>query len=496
MKDLEGEKMRCVLILMDSLNRRALKAYNPDARGITPNLDVFVKDCIRFDNHYIGSAPCMPARRDLWTGRLGFLERGWGPVEAFDITFPMLLRKEGICTHIVTDHTHYFEIGGENYTYMFDTWQYERGQEFDAWISRVKKPVTDPDSYGKKSPQYLANKERFTSDAEYPSPKTFRTAAKWAQENAGADNFFLQVESFDPHEPFDAPQEFHDLYGEPPYDGPEFNWSSYAPVTEPPEAVERLNNCYLATLSMADKWLGYFLQSLKDNDLYDDTMIILTTDHGHLLGEHGFTGKNLMHAYNELAHIPLFIKLPDGRRAGTREDFITQNIDLMPTILEHFGAEVPDRVQGHSVLRQIEEPSLRRDYALYGWFGRAVNLFDGRYTYFRGPASLENKPLNVYCSLPTTIWRYYGEEYADNMEMGRFLPYTNYPVYRIPVSKEVDISGPISFVAQNELYDLKTDYLQQHPLQDAQIEEMMCEKMRQAMRQADSPAEQFVRLGL
>ena len=62
--------------------------------------------------------------------------------------------------------------------------------------------------------------------------------------------------------------------------------------------MEHLEKCYLGTLSMADYWFGRLLETLKKNNMYEDTLIIFTTDHGHMLGEHGFTGKNIMHAYN------------------------------------------------------------------------------------------------------------------------------------------------------------------------------------------------------
>ena len=114
-----------------------------------------------FENHFIGSAPCMPARRDIFTGRMQFLERGWGGIEPFDITLPEMLRKHKIFTHITTDHTHYFEIGGENYCQLFDTWDYHRGQEFDTWVSKIRKPQIDREAYGKKSSQYLLNKTRY-----------------------------------------------------------------------------------------------------------------------------------------------------------------------------------------------------------------------------------------------------------------------------------------------------------------------------------------------
>ena len=264
--------MKTILVLMDTLNRRYLKTYNERAKGITPNINAFSKDCIIYDNHFIGSAPCMPARRDIFTGRMQFLERGWGGVEPFDITLPSVLRENGVFTHITTDHTHYFEIGGENYCYLFNTWDYHRGQEFDTWISRVNQPSVDPESYGKKSSQYLLNRTKFTKESEYPSPRTFRSACSWVEQNKGADDFFLMVESFDPHEPFDCPEKYHQMYNDN-YVGREFCWPTYAEVTEPAEAVEHLEKCYLGTLSMADYWFGRLLETLKKNNMYEDCLL-------------------------------------------------------------------------------------------------------------------------------------------------------------------------------------------------------------------------------
>ena len=101
--------MKTILILMDTLQRKMLHAYNPDSPAITPNLDRLAARSMVFDQHYIGSAPCMPARRDILTGRLNFLERNWGPVEPFDVTLPALLRQHGVFSHLATDHYHYAE---------------------------------------------------------------------------------------------------------------------------------------------------------------------------------------------------------------------------------------------------------------------------------------------------------------------------------------------------------------------------------------------------
>lgn len=484
--------MRTILILLDSLNRHHLKCYNPNARGITPNIDKLAEESVVFDNHFIGSAPCMPARRDIFTGRTNFLERGWGGVEPFDITLPRELRKGNVFTHMTTDHYHYFEIGGENYCYLFNTWDFHRGQEIDTWVSKVEQPEKQ-DRYGKQFVQYDLNKTRFVSEADYPTPKTFQSACDWLADNRDSDDFFLMVECFDPHEPFDTPEEYLELYGDD-YKGKEFNWSTYATVTEPADAVKHLENTYLATLTMTDKWLGTFIQSLKDNGFYDNSMIILTTDHGHMLGEHGFTGKNFMHAYNEMAHIPLLVRLPGGEKAG-REQALTQNVDLMPTVLNYHNCPIPNRVKGRDLFDKTLPP---REQLIYGWFGRAVNVYDGRYTYFKGPKDKENKPLYQYCGMPSSIWHYlyFGEEFAATIEMGRYLPYTNYPVYRFPINHELGYGGNIDFVAESELYDLDTDYKQLHPLKDPDLEMEMCRKLIKAMEEAQAPTEQFERLGL
>ena len=104
--------MKAILIMMDTCCRHMLRLYRPEAKASTPNIDRLAERSLVFDNHFIASAPCMPARRDILTGRVNFLERGWGPVEPYDVTLPRILRENGIFTHIVTDHSHYMEIGG------------------------------------------------------------------------------------------------------------------------------------------------------------------------------------------------------------------------------------------------------------------------------------------------------------------------------------------------------------------------------------------------
>ena len=132
--------MKAVFVLSDSLNRHFLPSYGNDWVQ-APNIDRLARRSVTFDNHWIGSAPCMPARRDILTGRLNFLEREWSGLEPFDRPFTRLLRNNGIHTHMETDHYHYFHVGGENYHTQFGSWRFHRGQEWDVWASTIRPPA-------------------------------------------------------------------------------------------------------------------------------------------------------------------------------------------------------------------------------------------------------------------------------------------------------------------------------------------------------------------
>lgn len=487
--------MKAILVLMDSLNKNYLSAYNPATYVHTPNISAFSEDSCVFENHFLSSAPCMPARRDLLTGRYSFLERCWGPIEAYDRTITQEFRKKGVYSHIVTDHCHYMDRGGENYLQEYSTWDYIRGQEYDPWVSKVTQ-VPPFEHYGHVFPQYELNHTKFIEETDYPTPRTFEAACKWLQENKDEDNYFLQVEVFDPHEPFDTPKNYKDMYPDD-YEGPRFNCSSYEAVTEPAEAIEHLQHRYAACVSMTDAWFGKLVKTLQDLDLYDDTLIILTTDHGHLLGEHGFTGKNFTHGYNQLSNIPLMVRYPGCRHHGERFNYLTQMIDLSVTLLDYFGCDVPETMLGTSLLPVLSERrQVTKNAAFFGWFGGPVNVCDGQYTYFRAAVREDNTPLYNYCSTPTTLLRFLAHTNRESIEMGRYLPYTDFPVYKIPAPFPIGHFKSSKYVRESLLFDYVNDPEQAHPIQDPAIEALMIEKLVQLMQWAGAPEEQYERLGL
>ena len=131
--------MRLIFVLLDSLNRRALGPYGGTIG--TPNFDRLARRAVTFDCHYVGSLPCIPARRDLQTGRASFFHRSWGPMEPFDQSFTGVLRGKGVYSHLVTDHYHYFREGGSHYHTRYDSWNLIRGQENDNWKALVDPPL-------------------------------------------------------------------------------------------------------------------------------------------------------------------------------------------------------------------------------------------------------------------------------------------------------------------------------------------------------------------
>lgn len=493
--------MKTVFVILDTLRADFLQPYgNPWVH--TPNLARLAERSVTFDNHWVGSLPCMPARRELMTGRHNFLERGWGPLEPFDDVLPHLLRQvqpKPVFSHLITDHYHYFYLGGEGHNNSFNTWQFERGQENDFWISRVDAPALPP-SLGNNAnrPQNYLNRIAQREEAAFSGPRCVQHAMRWLEENGDSDNWFLQLELFDPHEPFYVVQEYLDLYGDD-WDGPVYDWPEYGVVKDDPKAVQHIRRCYAALLTMTDRWLGKLWDTFDARDLWKDTAVVLTTDHGTMLGEHQYWMKNAMPVYNEIAHIPLIVHQPGSRQGGSRRSALTQTTDLMPTFLDYYGAPVPPHLHGTSLRPVLEADQPVHDSVIYGYFGKALNLTDGRSTYFRDPVQPEST-VYAYTAMPTGFHGFLPRAELAEAETGRFLGHTyNIPVYKIPTKGQPPLhhgEPEGAYAPHDELFDIATDPTQQHALSDPARERHFQDLMREHLRRVKAPEENFARLGL
>ena len=502
--------MRTIFVLFDSLNRRALQPYGGTSVE-TPNFLRLAERSVTFDNHYAGSLPCMPARRDLHSGRLNFLHRGWGPLEPFDHSFPALLHQHGVYSHLVSDHFHYWGDGGATYHNRYDTYDFIRGQEGDPWKAMVQPPWERlRELYHAKQfttqrrhklSRHLINRESIREYQDFPSVRCFDSGLDFIDNNHQADDWLLHLETFDPHEPFHAPAEFRKKFPTG-YRGPIFDWPPYARVTETPVECEEIRANYCAIMALCDHELGRLLDTMDQRKMWDDTALIVATDHGFLLGEHDWWAKNVMPCYNEVAHIPLFVHHPDFKsQAGTRSNALTQTMDLMPTFLDIFGAEIPEEVSAKSLLEVLRGDGSGRDAAIYGVFGSAINVTDGRYTYLLYPPDLHGGDLFQYTLMPMHLKELFSVAELGDATLAEPSKFTrNTPVLRVPATPKSPFynhQGPgVQHDATTVLFDLQTDPDQLHPINDAAIEARMRRLIVEQMQRAEAPPEYYHRFGL
>lgn len=499
--------MRVIMVMYDSLNRNMLEPYG--SRILTPGFRRLADHSVVFDCCYAGSLPCMPARRELHTGRYNFLHRSWGPLEPFDDSMPELLNCHGIHSHLVTDHYHYFEDGGATYHTRYRTWEGFRGQEGDGWKGAVgrNRPMSAGPSACKNRcdgledswlhnwvSQDLVNRSYMEEEAAQPQSRTFEAGKEFIKTNHGADQWFLQIETFDPHEPFFSQEKYRQRFPHV-YDGPLYDWPDYrkADQRDTPQEIAHLRAQYMALLSMCDEKLGEVLDLMDEYDMWKDTMLIVNTDHGFLLGEHGQWAKCHCPFYNEVARLPLFIWDPVSGKRGIRVRSLVQTIDLPATILKQFGIGLPENMEGIPLQQVMEEDRPVREAALFGLFGGQINCTDGRFVYMRSPVE-ESRVLYQYTLMPTCHGgrRAFisGEELKD-MTLGeggafsKFLPVMKIPCRNLPAQGKYDTM----------LFDLEQDEGQNTPCHDKESEKRMEQLMRKRMEDNGCPRELSARYG-
>ncbi|SKB72008.1 Arylsulfatase A [Arthrobacter sp. 31Cvi3.1E] len=485
--------MKAIVVLFDTLNRNYLPCYGADWTH-APNFERLGRETATFDTCYGGSMPCMPARRELHTGRYNFLHRSWGPLEPFDDSMPEILKDSGVYTHLVTDHQHYWEDGGATYHNRFRSFEFFRGQEGDRWKGVVADPEIPPSVSWRDNEawrQDWVNRQYLTDVRNHPQTLTVDAGIEFIETNSGSDNWMLQIECFDPHEPFLSYAEHKQHYLHD-YDGPHFDWPDYRRSVEDDAAIAHARREYAALLTMCDSSLGRILDSMDKNGLWDDTMLIVMTDHGLLLGEHGWWGKNVQPWYDENIHTPLFIWDPRTRVSNERRTSLVQTIDIAPTVLSYFGAPVPADMQGSDLAGTVHNDAPVREAGLFGSFGGHVSVTDGRYVYMRTSVSRDNQPLREFTLMPTHMNSRFSPSELRSATLVPPLPFTkDVPVLEVAGHA---IGNPFAFGCL--LFDLEADPEQNNPLIDDELEIRMMGLLVDEMRRNDAPASQFKRLGL
>jgi arylsulfatase A-like enzyme len=373
------KKNNIILIISDTFRNDLLLGGFKVKGGIyaeVSNLKKFTEESIFFRRTYCASFPTVPNRHDLLTGKYTFTYSDWAPLPKDEVVLPQILKKLGYVSMLIGDTPHIFK-DGFNYDRGFDGWVWIRGQENDRYRTDPENIVL-PCNPGKlrnveTTIQHMRNNALRVFEDDWIPARTSNAAVRWLEKNYNR-NFFLYIDFFDPHEPWD-PLEYYVEQYDPNYKGEKVIYPMYGPsdyLTK--EELEHCRAMYAGEATLVDKWIGRILEKVEELGLWDNTALIFTSDHGFYLGEHRLIGKSIIMEnvqglaplYEEVAHIPLVLRLPDSmmnNKKGLKLDELAQTPDITATILELAGSDY--KVEGSSLLPLIRgESSKLRDFVV------------------------------------------------------------------------------------------------------------------------------------
>ena len=372
--------MNCIWITLDSLRQDHVHCYRPEGtqddsgpsiQVETPTIDRLAAEGTMFERMRAEALPTVPCRRGFFTGRRvfpwpdepfykGIVLRfpGWRPIPQDDVTVAEHLVDQGYVTAIVSDVWHLMKPS-MNFHRGFQSVQWERGQEADLWQSQplppglleqhLKRDIPVQEGRLRVLRQWLRNQMYRESDDDFQAARTFGRAIEWLQRNHSHDKFFLYIDSFTPHEPFEAPQAYVDRY-DPGWTGPKLIHANVYHRDQLTDAEHHhVRARYAASVSFVDHWVGRLLDAVDRLGLRDNTLVVLVSDHGKIIGEFGHYGMPAEDIGPALAPVPCIIRHPGRENAGARFGGWLYNTDLTATVLGLLGVEPKPGTDGRDV---------------------------------------------------------------------------------------------------------------------------------------------------
>ena len=394
------ERPNIVLVVSDTLRAKFLGCYGSDTVQ-TPNLDAFARQGKRFTRAHPEALPTIPVRRGLHTGRRAYPFRnyqpikwdivylpGWQPLFEDQDTLAENVAAAGYHTGFVTDTLPYF-APAMNFTRGFWQWEFIRGQQQDRWQSPATVSDADLDPYRPSDTevdrglpemyrQHVANTRWITHERQTSTARVFQWALDFLEDNRNHDPFYLLVDCFDPHEPWEAPPHYYEQYGDPDYTGRTILHAPYDALETfgtPTELADIVAH-YSGLVTLVDTWFGKLMTKLDTLGLSDNTWVIFASDHGTNFADNpeNVVGKPARALYPGVMHVPLMIRHPQGQGAGTICDDLTYLIDIPATIYDLTGATPHDGLDGRSLTGHFDEsapaarPYLTCRYANFVWY--------------------------------------------------------------------------------------------------------------------------------
>jgi arylsulfatase A-like enzyme len=403
--------MNIIVIVSDTLRRDHLRCYGNEWIS-TPNLDRLAEQSVIFDHAYTASFPTVPNRRDIMTGRYTFTYSKWAPLPADETVLAEELGKAGYMTMMVADNPHILE-NGYHYDRGFEGFEWIRGQESDRWRTSPADPFYPCEKNKLRHPPGIRFHQRALHWWQYEEDtyvaRTMLEAGRWLERNYRQhDKFFLYVDTFDPHEPWDAPEWYVQKYADPNFEGARVNYPIYGPCDYLTEAeLQHCQALYAAEVTLVDRWVGHLLDQIEAMNLLENTLILFTTDHGFYHGEHGLIGKTIISSekmemvwvplYEEVARIPFLAYMPGVE--PRRESAFVQPVDIMPTLLDLNGVQKVETAHGISLLPLLQGKRMQtRDMVVTspsiihkGLGGTRITVTTDEWSFICSPNSLPDR---------------------------------------------------------------------------------------------------------
>lgn len=323
-----------LVIVVDTLRADHLPAYGYEG-GRTPNLDRFAQDAVRYEQAFANASWTRPSFASILTGRYASSHGVMGKPDSLPddaVTLPEALREGGYETAgFVTN----FNVGPYfNFQQGFDEYAFLE-PEFVLGADDSAAKLLLVQTMRQVIERVRAARGAVEPGTAYQDAETVnRHLVSWLERGRRQRPFFLFVGYMDPHDP----------YFPHPYDGT--GYARAAHQRPDPSEAPRLRELYDGEITYWDEHFGRLMDELRRRGLYDDMMIVVTSDHGEEFAEHGgfWHGTTL---YDEQLHVPLFVKYPRGERGGTSEARWVQSVDIMPSVLAAAGLPAVAGVQGH-----------------------------------------------------------------------------------------------------------------------------------------------------
>ena len=404
------EVKNAIVVMFDSLQYNYLHCNgNPWIK--TPNFDRFARESVVFDNCYIEGVPTVPCRRAMHTGRYTLPVKGWSALDMDDTTIADLCWGTGIDTAMVFDAAPN-RLPKFGYTRGFDKVYFLHGHEIDHEFY-AKDPLyhLNPEDYNEEhaleamdkllgcnmrdptlqeTACYLRQRQYWKSEEDQNCYKLMREAVNYLERVDRNHPFYLWIDCFDPHEPWDPPS-VYDPDMKCPYD-PDFKGKDqFLPIMGPVEGIyteEELHHVrmlYAEKVTMVDRQFGYLLDQLRRLGLVRDTLVLVVSDHGEPMGNgkhgHGIMRKCRPWPYEELVHAVMMLRAP-GLPAGKRIKSFVQSVDVAPTVCEWLGIGVHPDMQGKSLLALARgEVDKVRDFAVAGYYRYSWSIITDEWSY-------------------------------------------------------------------------------------------------------------------